>query len=180
MLKIYDEYKKHGVENYYKNYSSQYTNPHKDRIIKLYIKHIKPILTNKDLIIDIACGDGLISKIINEFNNNNNNHNNNIIIDGSDPYFDNIYTTLKYSFEDIAKGKLTELSKKYDLAICCYAFHLIDEKWKYDFLSNLAISTLKFIIITPSKKIKINHPLWKIVKEIREEKITILILDNNL
>ncbi len=173
MLKIYDEYQKYGVKDYYKKYSKEYYNPHQDKIKNIYKKYLYNIVSRNDKIIDIACGDGLIAKIINEFNNKDNN-NNNIMIDGSDPYFDNIYTTLKYSFEDIAKGKL---SKKYDLAICCYAFHLIDEKWKYDFLSNLAINTSKFIIITPSKKIKINHPLWKISKEIREEKITIIILD---
>jgi hypothetical protein len=179
MLKIYNEYQKYGVKDYYKNYSKEYYNPHQDKIKNIYKKYLYNIVSRNDKIIDIACGDGLISKIINEFNNNDKN-NKNIMIDGSDPYFDNIYTTLKYSFEDIAKGKLNELSIKYDIAICCYAFHLIDEKWKYDFLSNMAINTSKFIIITPSKKIKINHPLWKIVKEIRDDKITIIILDNNL
>jgi hypothetical protein len=168
MLKIYDEYKKHGVENYYKNYSSQYTNPHKDRIIKLYIKHIKPILTNKDLIIDIACGDGLICKLVNDYNHNYN-------IEGCDPYFTNKYCSSNLSFEDISQGKLT---KKYDFAICCYAFHLLNDEWKYDFLTRLATSITKFIIITPSKKIVIKHLLWKITNELREDKITIIFLES--
>jgi hypothetical protein len=44
-------------------------------------------------------------------------------------------------------------------------------------MSQLAMITKRFIIITPSKKIKIIHPLWNIIKEIREDKVTIIILD---
>jgi hypothetical protein len=78
------------------------------------------------------------------------------------------------SFEDIALGKL---EKEYDVITCCYAFHLINDNWKYNFLSQLARMTKKFIIISPSKKITINNPLWKITKEIREDKVTIIILE---
>jgi hypothetical protein len=48
---------------------------------------------------------------------------------------------------------------------------------RYDFLTNLALVINKFIIITPSKKIIISHPLWSVFEYIREEKITIIILE---
>ena len=32
MLKIYNEYQKYGVQNYYKKFSSKYINPHEDKI----------------------------------------------------------------------------------------------------------------------------------------------------
>ena len=172
MLKVYDEYKKYGITEYYKNYSKDYYNPHHIQIKDVFLKYITNIISRNDIILDIACGDGLITRLINNYNHNYN-------VEGSDPYFDNIYTNFHYSFEDIAKGCLNTNGneKKYDIGICCYAFHLINESWKYDFLSNLSLKVSKFIIITPSKKIKINHPLWKITNEIRENKITIIILE---
>ncbi len=168
MLKIYNEYKKHGIEKYYKTYSRSYFNPHQDKIKKIYNLHLNDMVSRNDTILDIACGDGLLMKIINEQNKNN-------TIEGTDPFFTNEYCTYNFSFEDIALGKL---EKEYDLITCCYAFHLINDKWKYNFLSQLARMTKKFIIITPSKKITINHFLWKITKEIREDKVTIIILES--
>lgn len=172
MLKIYNQYQEFGVNGYYEKYSSKYYNPHQEKIKNIFIKHIKPFIKDKEIynILDLACGDGLISRFVLDTKCNCN-------IEGCDPFFVNQYCHYSFSFEDIAKGKL---EKYYDLVICSYAFHLIKEEWKYDFLSNLSIQTNCFIIITPSKKIKINHPLWKIEKEIREDKITIIILSRNI
>ena len=167
MLKIYNQYQKYGVENYYKTFSSAYTNPHEDKITMIYNKYIKKLINIDDKILDIACGDGLICRLVNCYNNNFN-------IDGCDPFFNNKYCKLNLSFEDISKGKLIN---EYDVAICCYAFHLMENKWRYDFLTNLAQITDKFIIITPSKKIIISHPLWSVFEYIREDKITIIILE---
>ena len=170
MLKIYNEYQKHGIDNYYKIHSKEYYNPHEEKIKNLYIKHILNMITKHDNILDIACGDGMIARMINNYNNNKN-------IDGIDPYFNNKYTQMKLSFEDISKGELNKYDKIYNIAICSYAFHLMDKKIIYDFMSQISLKTRKFIIITPSKKININHPLWKVTKEIREDKITIIILE---
>ncbi len=166
MLKIYNEYQKYGVDNYYKKFSSEYTNPHENKIANIYNKYIKDLINKEDKIVDIACGDGLICRLVNKYNNNYN-------IDGCDPYFVNKYCKLNFSFEDISKGKLLT---EYDIGICCYAYHLISSEMRYDFLTNLALVMDKFIIITPSKKIIISHPLWNIFKIIREDKITIIIL----
>jgi hypothetical protein len=170
MLKIYDEYQKYGVQNYYLKHSKEYYNPHEDKISELYQKHLTKIISNNDIILDIACGNGLISKLAIKYNNNNNTI-------GIDPYFQNDCTHYNLSFEDIAKGELNKINKKYDIAICSYAFHLINNDYKYDFLTELSLQTSKFIIITPSKKINIKHPLWIITNEIREDKITIIFLE---
>ena len=53
----------------------------------------------------------------------------------------------------------------------------MDKKIIYDFMTQLSMKTSRFIIITPSKKININHPLWKTSKIIREDKVTLIILD---
>jgi 2-polyprenyl-3-methyl-5-hydroxy-6-metoxy-1,4-benzoquinol methylase len=168
MLKIYDQYQKFGVKQYYQNYSTQYYNPHQHKIKNIFTKYISNIIKVNNKILDLACGDGLISRIILEQKNQ-------IMIEGSDPFFDNKYCHYKFSFEDIAKGELNAFNYNYDMVICSYAFHLIQQEWKYDFLSNLALKTQYFIIITPSKKITIIHPLWTKIKEVREDKITLLI-----
>jgi hypothetical protein len=166
MLKIYDEYQKYGVDGYYKVHNKEYFNPHQQKIEDLYLVYLKELITPNITILDIACGDGLIGKLVDKYNNN-------CIVEGTDPYFNNKYTNYNYSFEDISMGKL---QKRYHMAICSYAFHLINPKWTFNFLSELANITNTFIIITPSKKISINHPSWCISKELRVDKVTLIIL----
>jgi hypothetical protein len=170
MLKIYDEYKKYGVENYYKLHNKQYFNPHLNKIEIIYKKYLIELVESNTSIIDIACGDGLISQLAIKYNNNR-------YVEGTDPYFNNKYTKYNYSFEDIAIGRL---EKSYDMAICCYAYHLINPEWEFNFLNELANLVKKFIIITQSKKISINHYAWKRIKELRDDKITLIILQSNI
>jgi hypothetical protein len=166
-LKIYNEYQKYGVEDYYKKFSKTYSNPHEERIRKVYLEHIGPLILTNDKILDIATGNGLMCKLVNNYNGNYN-------IEGTDPYFNNEYCNMNLSFKDIAKGMLTG---EYDTAICCYAYHLMEDGLRYDFLSNLALSVKTFIILSPSKKINIRHPMWSIVKDIRIDKVTLIILE---
>jgi hypothetical protein len=53
MLKIYDEYKKYGVENYYKLHNKQYFNPHLNKIEILYQKYLIELVDINTSIIDI-------------------------------------------------------------------------------------------------------------------------------
>jgi hypothetical protein len=176
-LKIYNEYKKYGVDGYYKKYANTYFNPHENKINNILIDIIKNIYSNSLTILDIACGNGLVSKIINNYLLNNKLENNNIIIEGTDPYFNNKYCNYNYSFEDIANGLIS--NKKYNIGFCCYAFHLLNKSWYYQFFNELANIVDEFIIITPSKKINIKHNLWKKIKHYRtKDKITVIILKN--
>lgn len=166
MLSVYDEYSLHGVQSYYKQFSNNYYNPHELSIIDVLNTNIKKYLNKNMSVLDFACGDGLISRYIrNNFNN--------IIVEGSDPYFNNIYTTYKLSFDDVICGKLI---KCYDIIICCYAFHLLDFKKRHDFLTQLSLITKMFIIISPSKKIHIDHSLWTIIENVRINKISIIVI----
>ena len=109
-LKIYNEYQKYGVEDYYKKFSKTYSNPHEERIKKVYLEHIGPLIDSNHKILDIATGSGLMCKLVNSYSGNYN-------IEGTDPYFSNEYCNMNLSFRDIAKGMLT---REYDTAICCY------------------------------------------------------------
>lgn len=165
-LSIYNEYDEHGVSGYYEKFADSYYNPHEQSIISI-LNQILPIHIKEDnSILDFACGDGLISKyIMSNFCNK---------VEGSDPYFQNKYVQHNFSFDDVIKGKQNFY---YDVIICCYAYHLLHEKKRNDFLTQLALKTKKFIIITPSKKICTNHMLWKTTLNTRINKITIIIME---
>lgn len=196
MLKIYNEYSTLGVDKYYKENNSTYYNPHQNKINKIFTEHIIPYIQSLGInntepknskidqklkILDLACGDGLVSRIVNNIIPVNEIKNKKcklqkLIIEGCDPYFNNKYVNYNYSFQDIANGYLYTKNLKYDLVTCCYAFHLLDTSWYYSFFEELALVTNNFIIITPSKKIEINHPRWVIKNKIRKDKITIIFL----
>ena len=170
MLKIHSEYKTYGVDNFYKNFSKIYKNPHEEKIDNIYKKYIKEEIKKNDKILDIACGDGLISRLILNYNENNN-------VDGLDPYFSNQYVKYNMDFKDIVSGKLLKEKLFYDVCICSYAFHLIPNEMVYDFLTQLSFISSKLIIISPSKKLTIYNELWFPIKLLREDKITLIILE---
>jgi len=171
-LSIYDKYTLHGVDQYYKKFSKSYHNPHEDKIKNILDNNLQYCLNQMGKtckILDFACGDGLISKYIN-------NKYCNIIVKGSDPYFNNQYCNYNFSFDDIISGKLLDY---FDVVICCYAYHLLSPDKRYDFLTQLSMITKKFVIISPSKKITTIHPLWNVIDDIRIDKITIIVLESN-
>jgi SAM-dependent methyltransferase len=178
-LKIYNQYAKYGIDGYYKEFAEEYYNPHADKITDLYNRYLKDdinqVLCCGENILDIACGDGLMKRIILAGVDD-------VVeakqITGCDPYFDNKYVDYSYSFEDIAYG-LVDLNEdlKFKVGICCYAFHLLERNWYYSFFNGLAdIITERFIIITPSKKIIIEHPKWIVEKNIRDSKTKISLI----
>jgi len=180
MLKIYNKYVEHGVDNYYSSQWNKYYNPHESQIIDILQKYIVKYLqlfiqSDSCKILDFACGDGLITKYLIAFNTQQNLQSNivpRLIIEGSDPYFKNKYVTYDYSFKDIIKGKT--YGKFWDICVCSYAYHLIEPKDQHDFLTQLALITKIFIVISPSKKIIFDHPSWKIIENVRINKISLI------
>lgn len=166
MLRVYDAYSSYGVDKYYEQFAHSYYNPHEQKIIQILDNCVKKYLSENTTFLDFACGDGLISRYIkNNFNN--------VTVEGSDPYFVNEHQTYNFSFDDIIHGKAT---KFFDVVICCYAYHLLDLNKRHDFLTQLSLITNKFIIISPSKKINIDHELWDVIENIRIDKVTIIII----
>ena len=64
-LKIYNEYKKYGVDEYYLKFSKSYSNPHEERIARIYLEHIEPLIKKEHKILDIATGEGLMCRLVN-------------------------------------------------------------------------------------------------------------------
>lgn len=169
-------YDKYGVKHTYQLLVNTYVNPHQNLITQLFIKYLAKYIKHNSNILDLAAGDGLITKIL--FNYFSDYY---LSIDGIDAYLSDLYTSntgikcMNLSFEDIALGKLN-ISKKYDIIICSYAYHLLNKSWIYNFLLEMTFLTKIFIIISPTKNIYINHPYWQTIFHIRENHVDIFVL----
>ena len=161
---MYVNYQKYGVEEYYKNFGESYKNPHFQNLAHIFPKLLKEIpIDPESEVLDIACGSGEITQLLIKHGHNPTK------LRGMDPYTAKNYekTTglpcLENSFQDIIKGELTEL--RFDIVICSYALHLIETDELFGFLTELATITPRFILISPKKKLSLNHFQWKINKE---------------
>ena len=142
---MHENYEKHGVEGYYLKNSENYINLHEPQIKDLLIKNINKF--NFNSVLDLCCGGGEVTTVLLENGIKN--------IEGADPYTSNLYTKntgkpcINLSFKDILGGKLR---KDYDIIICSFAFHLIEEKDLFTLVNNLFQHTKTLIIIAPHKR----------------------------
>lgn len=142
-------------------------NPHAEDIKSL----IKSIANPQLSYLDLGAGDGLVSRELIESNCNK--------VEGCDPYLFNLYRDnigrecLKYSFEDIAMGKLT---KKYDIVICSYSLHLAQLSYLPNILYCLARISDRLIILTPHKRPVIKD-YWRLAYESKLGKSKMKIYD---
>lgn len=140
-----ENYETHGVDNYYKKNSEEYTNPHEAQIRDLLVRNISKI--NCGSVLDLCCGGGEVTKILIE------NGVENII--GTDPYMCKLYikNTRKHcvnlSFKDILAGKL---EGSYDIIICSFALHLVNKKDLFMIVNELFRHTKTIAIIAPHKR----------------------------
>jgi hypothetical protein len=97
-------------------------------------------------------------------------------ITGSDPF---TYLAYKecigkeaetFTFEDIGEGKLS--ARKYDIIICCYALHLVENSWLFSVCEEMSHIAKHLIVITPHKRPIITPATgWEIHSEILEDKV---------
>ena len=105
---IRNMYSELGVDEFYKEYGNEYTNPHADIIKKLLTG-----IDAGDYILDLCCGSGEVTRCFPDKH-----------IIGCDPYTHELYKkltnreVLTFSFKDIALGALAEYS--FDTVICSF------------------------------------------------------------
>lgn len=156
-------YNEQGVDGYYSNNTETYKNPHS--IFAIECLNNQWLFDFKS-VIDLACGDGLISKHL-----THNNMADTII--GCDKFMHSRYEKetgnkcLKLSFEDIANFK-DELPKT-DIIVISYAIDLIPKSYLQQFLFALSLSSNYLLVIRPNKH-SINSPYWNEVKYFKSGK----------
>lgn len=154
---IRSEYEKSSPEEYYKNKSQEYSNPHKDRINKCLDYLNKNYKIGNFL--DLSCGDGVVSNYLIGLGLNN--------FSATDPYLCDIWNKkfngkkcYSLSFEDISVSGLPD---KFDTIICSYALHLCDKSHLNNLLYQLSLSCKNFVVISPSKYPQINEDFFELV-----------------
>ena len=174
-MSITEQYNLHGIKDYYIINGMYYVNPHEHQLILNLPSIIKKWFPKLLSVIDLACGSGEITLILNKIYDN-------INIVGIDPYtYDNYNkrtgkNCIKLSFEEISTLSasnnisilLNNLCTNYDVIICSYALHLIDKSWLPSLLYQLSTITKYLIIISPHKRPIIDIKTgWKLIEEIR-------------
>jgi len=144
MESIREAYETLGVEGFYKQHGSSYTNPHEasiKEVLDASISFWNPDLTN---VLDLACGDGVITRNLKATN-----------VVGIDPYTNEAYLSktgkqaLTYTFDDISNGAISD--HRYSLIICSYALHLVEQSKLRKLEYMLALISKYMLIISPHK-----------------------------
>lgn len=168
-------YEELGIEGYYKKHCEDYSNPHINDIKHLIKASGCLDYIGKD-ILDLCCGGGEITNILEKYSLKSGLYNFNI--EGLDPYTAPAYKKntgkecLVYNFKDIVQGALQ--NKKYHTIICSYAMHLCEESMLNNLLYQLSLIANTLIIITPHKRPEIKN-WWKEVKSFKYKGITLRI-----
>ncbi len=145
VISMHENYKKHGVKDYYIKNSENYINLHGCQIRDLLIKNINRF--NFGSVLDLCCGSGEVTRVLLENGIKD--------VEGADPYTFKLYIKntgkhcINLSFKDILRGKL---NKNYNIIICSFAFHLINEKDLFMIVNKLFLHTKTIIIIAPHKR----------------------------
>lgn len=156
---IRGEYEIFGVDNYYKEFSEEYRNPH--------FETIKKLLSNvnvKGSVLDLCCGSGEVTKIIS-----------NDRVVGCDPYMSEVYfkntgkKAFKFNFKEIAEGAL--YGNYFDTIICSFALHLCELSFLEKVLYQLSIITNDLIVISPHKRPIIKENYFKLDMELKIDRV---------
>ncbi|MCX4028607.1 class I SAM-dependent methyltransferase [Endozoicomonas sp. SM1973] len=166
--KISDEYRSKGIAGFYKNEGELYRNPHEPLLESLLKQSLDRKPMGQGCVLDLACGSGEITIILEKHGFTN--------IDAIDPYTYKAYKRRtgrdaeKFSFEDIAEGCIA--NKQYELVICSFAMHLVNESWLPRVCFNLSLIANHLIILTPHKRPKIQMDWgWVLDFELLENRV---------
>ena len=152
---IRHRYEAEGVEGFYAKQGADYRNPHEPVIRRLIAEAVQHWGVDLGSVLDLACGSGEVTLALRECGAGR--------IDGIDPYTGAAYLKRTgreaecYRFEEIATGVLE--GRRYQLVVCSFALHLLDESWLPSLLFHLARITDRLLILTPHKRPEIN-PAW--------------------
>lgn len=152
MTSIRENYIEKGVAAYYSDYGNEYENPHAQDVIKCLRYFYQKDKHQK--ILDLACGDGLITKWIGNKSD----------VIGVDGYLHKRYTIetgkkcYPYTFANICDFN-NSIENNFDLIIFSYAIDLVETSYIQQLLYRLSLISKELLIIRPNKHL-INSPFW--------------------
>ncbi|WP_462315715.1 class I SAM-dependent methyltransferase [Methanobrevibacter sp.] len=168
---IINEYKKHGVDAFYRLHGHDYENPHID-IVENLLKSAKEEWNINGDILDLCCGSGEVSHALEDCN-----------VDGIDPYTKELYEAntgndcIRMTFKDIVEEGI---GKRYDFVVCSYAMHLCERSMLPMLLYRICEVTGNLIVITPHKKPDCNGDFFREISRIKKERSTMVLYENRI
>ncbi len=168
---IVNEYKKYGVDKFYRLHSHDYENPHIN-IIENLLAEAKSDWNIKGNILDLCCGSGEVSRMFGECK-----------VEGVDPYTHDLYMAntnnncIKMTFKDIVQNGF---ESKYDFVICSYAMHLCEKSMLPMLLYRISEASNNLIIITPHKKPDCNGEFFRESKRMKKERTSIILYKKHI
>lgn len=193
-----DEYNRLGVQKYYEVHARDYRNVHYAEIIKAVDTLMQAYkesegFTDSLSVLDLACGSGEATLALQRWQATHLARSRAIIpttitIDGADPYTGPAYedrtgkVAASFSFEDVAAGCLGEQQLQYDLCICSFAMHLIQDKsYLWCTLNALARSCTFLALLSPHKKPDVASSTgWLLEHETVEERVRVRLYRSNM
>jgi len=163
MSGITNQYRTIGVDKYYQDHAIDYDNPHKAQVIEC----LKKLYSAKcEKVLDLACGDGLVTKWIKA-------HFEADII-GCDKFMADRYKKetgrdcKEFTFQDIANNK-SNLDKDFNVVICSYAIDLVPQSYMPNLLWQLAQMSERLLIIRPNNHV-LDNTFWEVESKAKEGK----------
>lgn len=162
---IINEYKKHGVDNFYRLHSHDYENPHK-AVVEDLILDAKDKWHINGNVLDLCCGSGEVSNVLKDFD-----------VEGLDAYTKELYEKntnnrcIQMTFKDIVRFGL---EKSYDNVICSYALHLCEKSMLPMLLYQISQASNNLFVVTPHKKPNCDGEFFKEKDRIKKERTTIV------
>ena len=155
-------YEEFGAEEYYKQFGSEYRNPHEETVRAVIRESVERNSLELHHVLDLACGSGEATRALLELGADE--------IDGVDPYTAAAYSAAtgnsaeELSFEDVAAGALA--GRRYSLTVCSFAMHLADVSRLPLLAWQLAQISDALLIVTPHKRPDLRPEWgWELVDE---------------
>mmetsp|Transcript_34382 Transcript_34382/g.97390 ORF Transcript_34382/g.97390 Transcript_34382/m.97390 type:complete len:203 (+) Transcript_34382:298-906(+) len=168
MASIRGKYEDKGVQRYYEEEGSRYSNPHfpilQEVVPSMLDQLLPPLMPLSGGVLDLCCGSGEFTLIFRAWLERRQAEGPAISITGADPYTRDGYARWtgqkaeRWSFQDICDGVLEEGGlggdpsyRAFDLVVISYAVHLLERSRYFAFFQSLARSSRHMLIISPTK-----------------------------
>lgn len=176
-----------GVEGFYTSCGDQYYNPHEAELVDVLGMALSAwdrsaLLAKPEWeeghplqrVMDLACGSGEASLALLHWADYHPGAAE--VLDAVDPFTFEAYEkrtgreALQWTFQDIAKGKVLEGRQTYDVVLCSFCLHLLEDAELFDLLAALAVSSRLLIIASPMPRPKVDPRTgWEFLDQVPTE-----------